>query len=141
MHRLQEAIGNWWHNYLAHLQPNAQLTWQQFKDAFRGFFIPEGAMLIKATKFCNLVQGKMPVVEYTHKFNELAQYTPNEVATDEAKKVRYEHGLNPMMQDKLCNVVTPTFDEMVNVAIKAETKKKVVDKDSRKREPYNTGYG
>ena len=74
-----------------------QLTWQQFKDAFHGFFIPEGAMLIKATEFHNLGHGEMLVVKYTHKFNELAQYAPNEVATDEAKKVRYEHGLSPMM--------------------------------------------
>ena len=35
----------------------------------------------------------------------------------------------------------PHFNEMVNAAIKAETKKKVMDKDSRKRGPYNTGYG
>ena len=98
-------------------------------------------MLIKAAKFHNLVQGEMSVVEYTHKFNELAQYAPNEVASDEAKKVRYEHGLSPMMQDKLCNVSTPTFNEMVNAAIKAETKKKAMGKDSHKRGPYNTDYG
>ena len=90
-------------------------------------------MLIKAVEFHNLVQGKMSVVE--HKFNELAQYAPNEVATDEAKKVRYEHGLTPIMQEKLCNVPTPTFNEMVSTAIKAKTKKKVVDNDSRKRGP------
>ena len=54
-------------------------------------------MLIKATEFHNLGHGEMLVVKYTHKFNELAQYAPNEVATDEAKKVRYEHGLSPMM--------------------------------------------
>ena len=98
-------------------------------------------MLIKAAEFRNLVQGEMSIVEYTHKFNELAQYAPNEVATNEAKKVRYEHSLSPMMQDKLCNVPTPTFNGMVNAAIKAETKKKVMDKDSCKRGPYNTGYG
>ena len=98
-------------------------------------------MLIKAVEFRNLVQGEMSVVEYTHKFNELAQYAPNEVATDEAKKVRYVHSLNPMMQDKLCNVPTPTFNEMVNAAIKAETKKKAMDKDSCRRGPYNIGYG
>ena len=54
-------------------------------------------MLIKAVEFRNLVQGEMSVVEYTHKFNELAQYAPNEVSTIEAKKVRYEHGLSLMM--------------------------------------------
>ena len=81
------------------------------------------------------------MVEYTHKFNELAQYAPNEVATNEAKKVRYEHGLTPVMQEKLCNVTTPTFNEMVSASIKAETNKNAVDNDSRKRGPYNLGYG
>ena len=78
-------------------------------------------MLIKVAEFHNLVQGEMSVVEYTHKFNELAQCAPNEVATDKAKKVRYEHGLSSVMQDKICNVSTPTFNEMVNAAIKVET--------------------
>ena len=92
-------------------------------------------MLIKATEFRNLVQGKMLVVEYTHKFNEFAQYAPNEVAIDEAKKVRYEHGLTPIMQEKLCNVPTPTFNEMVSSAIKDETKKNMVDSDSLRGDP------
>ena len=98
-------------------------------------------MLIKAVEFRNLVQGEMSIVEYTHKFNELTQYAPNEVTTDKAKKVWYEHSLSSMMHDKLCNVLTPTFNEIVNAAIKVETKKKAMDKDSCKREPYNTGYG
>ena len=83
----------------------------------------------------------MTVVEYTHKFNELAQYAPKEAAIDAAKKVRYEHGLTPVMQEKLCNVPTPTFNEMVSATMTAETKMNEVDNDSNKRRPYNTGYG
>jgi hypothetical protein len=83
----------------------------------------------------------MSVIEYTHKFNELAQYALNEVATDEAKKVRYEHGLTPVMQEKLCNMPTPTFNEMVSAAIKAETKKNAVDNESHKRAAYHLGQG
>jgi hypothetical protein len=96
-------------------------------------------MLIKVTEFRNLVQGRMTVVEYTHKFNEVAQYAPKEVATNAAKKVRYEHGLTPMMQEKLCNVLTPTFNEMVSAAIKAETKKNAVENESRKRTAFHQG--
>jgi hypothetical protein len=66
-------------------------------------------MLIKAAEFHNLVQGGMLVVEYIHNFNELAQYAPNEVATDAAKNVRYELGLSPVMQDRICNVSTPCW--------------------------------
>ena len=83
----------------------------------------------------------MTVVEYTHKFNELAQYAPKEAAIDAAKKVRYEHGLTPVMQEKLCNVPTPTFNEMVSAAIKAETKKNAVENEGRKRATYHQGQG
>ena len=89
-----------------------------------------GSRLLNTIEFLNLVQGRMSVIEYTQNFNELAQYAPNEVATDEAKKVRYEHDLTLVMQEKLCNVSTPTFNEMVSATIKAETKKNAVENES-----------
>lgn len=50
-HQLQEAVGAWWHDYHTRLQPNERLTWQEFKVAFHGFFIPTEAMALKATEF------------------------------------------------------------------------------------------
>jgi hypothetical protein len=38
-------------------------------------------------------------------------------------------------------VNTPTFNEMVNAAIKVETKKKAMDNEGHKRGPNYTGYG
>jgi hypothetical protein len=123
------------------LQPDAHLTWQEFKDAFHGFFIPTGAMALKAIEFHNLVHGRMSVMEYTYKFNELAQYAPNDVSTDEAKCLKYEHGLTPVMQEKLWNVPTANFNELVSTAIKAETKKNVVENENRKRAAFGQGQG
>ena len=98
-------------------------------------------MLIKAIELRNLVQVRMLVVEYTHKFNELAQYAPQELMTDEAKKVRYEEGLTPVMQEKLCNVPTPTFNDMVSAAIKAKTNKNAVENEGHKGAAYHQGHG
>ena len=95
---------------------------------------------MKATEFHNLVQGWMSVVEYAHKFNEIAQYAPNEVPNDEAKRNRFEHGLTPVTQDKIYNASMADFNEMVSAAIKAETKKSAIDRiegESRKRAAFN----
>lgn len=140
-HQLQEATGSWWHDYRARLQPNACLTWQEFKTAFHGFFIPAGAMALTAIEFCNLVQGRMTVIEYTHKFNDLAQYPPNDVPTDEVKCVKYEHGLTIVMQEKLCNVLTANFNELVSAAIKVETKKNAMENENHKRVAFGKGQG
>ena len=86
----------------------------------------------------------MSVVEYAHKLNELAQYAPNKVPNDEAKCIRFEHGLTPVIQDKICNVPIADFNEMVSAVIKAKTKKNAVDRidgESHKRAAFNQGQG
>ena len=42
----------------------------------------------------DLRQGKMTIVEYTAKFDELACYAPTMLATDDARKIKYMHGLS-----------------------------------------------
>lgn len=80
-------------------------------------------------------------MEYTNKFNELAQYAPIGLPTDEVKCVKYEHGLTPVMQDKLCNVQFANFNELVSAAIKAESKKITVENENRKRVALAQGQG
>ena len=36
----------------------------------------------------------MTVAEYTAKFDELSRYAPTLVATDDARKIKYMHGLS-----------------------------------------------
>jgi hypothetical protein len=38
-HQLQGPIGLWWSHYMSNLLKNAQITWDQFKVAFKGHFI------------------------------------------------------------------------------------------------------
>ena len=42
----------------------------------------------------DLRQGRMTVAEYTAKLDELARYAPTMVATDDARKMKYMHGLS-----------------------------------------------
>jgi len=70
--QLRGAAGAWWKNFLAIQNPGHQVTWAEFKDAFRTHYIPEGLMAMKAEEFLALQQGDKSVMEYTAKFNHLS---------------------------------------------------------------------
>ena len=84
-HRLQGPAGIWWTNYLKTLLPGSRVTWEQFKEVFRGYFIPAALMGLKRKEFQNLVQGTKTVTEFLHVFNHLSQYAPELVDTPEKK--------------------------------------------------------
>jgi hypothetical protein len=43
---------------------NVEVVWDQFKQAFRGHYIPPGLMVIKHTEFMKLTQGNKSLNEY-----------------------------------------------------------------------------
>ena len=47
-------------------------TWQEFTTAFREFYIPAGVINRKLTKFLELRQGSVTVMDYVNKFNHLS---------------------------------------------------------------------
>jgi hypothetical protein len=54
-----------------------QITWDEFKLAFREHYIPEGVLHMKQEEFMKLKQG-----QYLNKFNHLSQYVIDQVNTD-----------------------------------------------------------
>ena len=70
---------------MSSLPTNAQVTWEQFKLAFRGHHIPLGLMRMKATEFMRLTQGTKTLTEYMHAFNNLSHYALGFVDTEEKK--------------------------------------------------------
>jgi hypothetical protein len=54
---------------------NVEVGWDQFKEAFRGHFIPPGLMAFKHTEFMKLTQGNKSLNEY------LSQNHPNYKST------------------------------------------------------------
>ena len=49
---------------------------------------------MKKCEFRNLHQGNRDVARYVDEFSKLARYTPDDVATDAAKKEKFMEGLN-----------------------------------------------
>ena len=64
---------------------DAQITLNQFKAAFRGYYSPLGLMCMKHTEFMRLTQGTKSLTEYLHAFNNLPRYAIEFVDTDVKK--------------------------------------------------------
>jgi hypothetical protein len=84
----------WWVNYTATRPADYHVSWAEFRDAFRTYYIPTGMMRKKRQEFMDLKQGGRSVHDYSKQFIHLAQYATDEVDTDEKKKDRFMIGLS-----------------------------------------------
>jgi hypothetical protein len=68
--QLRGATQSWWESYLAtHANPEA-ITWEEFRDNFRRYHVPEGLMIVRK-EFLALKQGPLSVSGYRDKFLQL----------------------------------------------------------------------
>jgi hypothetical protein len=70
-----------------------QITWAEFKQAFKEHHIPKGLMDRKMKELLALKQGTDTVYEYAKKFNALCQYGGHHVDNDAKKIERFRDGL------------------------------------------------
>lgn len=68
-------------------------TWEQFKERFYEQYFFTNMRYNKQTKFLNLKQEAMFVVEYEREFNKLSHFTPKLVATEKDKMKKFVQGL------------------------------------------------
>ncbi|GJN04720.1 hypothetical protein PR202_ga22290 [Eleusine coracana subsp. coracana] len=118
--QLHGAAGAWWANHVISVGADQQITWDDFKAAFRGHYIPTGLVCRKAREFATLKQGNRSVKEYCEEFNWLALYAPKQVDTPAKRKDRFLEGLSVELQDRLNLNIGGTFAEFVNNAIIVE---------------------
>ncbi|XP_066392869.1 uncharacterized protein [Miscanthus floridulus] len=99
-HQLHGPAGIWWSHHRSTLPEDAQITWNQFKVAFRGHYIPLGLMSMKHTEFMRLTQGTKSLTEYLHAFNNLSsdaltQENQNNIyTTSKNRKQAFEAGVS-----------------------------------------------
>jgi hypothetical protein len=95
--QLRGDASAWWANYTATRPMDHQVSWAEFRDAFRIHYIPAGVMRKKCQEFMDLMQGGRSMHDYKQ-FNHLAQYASDQVDTDEKKKDRFMIGLSTKLQ-------------------------------------------
>nr|XP_034572633.1 uncharacterized protein LOC117837157 isoform X2 [Setaria viridis]XP_034572634.1 uncharacterized protein LOC117837157 isoform X2 [Setaria viridis] len=110
------------------------VTRENFKEAFRTQFVPEGIMRMKLEQFLGLQQGTHSILDYTNEFDHLAQYAPEHVNTESRKRYCYLRGLNARMQEKLSTCTFADYSSTVSTAITAEEKMRILDETLKKEE-------
>ncbi|XP_022851618.1 uncharacterized protein LOC111373334 [Olea europaea var. sylvestris] len=94
---LVDAAGHWW-EFVSRTRTEAQqrnLTWARFKEKVMGKYFPQALRDRKETEFLQLKQGKMTLVDYERKFEQLSRYAVHLVNTEQKKARRFELRLRP----------------------------------------------
>jgi hypothetical protein len=102
------------------LPADREVSWEEFKTAFRGHHIPAGILDRKLNEFLDLNQGTRTVLQYAQAFNDLCQYAGYHADSDEKKRDRFRRGLNTKLRERLNTVRADSFNELVNMAISQE---------------------
>src|ERR1041385_6536590 len=130
-HQLDGPAAAWWDNYTTtYLMAN--VTWDQFQQAFRTAHVSVGAMSLKKREFCNLRQGGRSVAEYMKEFNKLSRYALGDVASGAAKQEKFLEGLNDELGVHLTVETFANYQEMVDKAIILEGKHQIMENRKRK---------
>jgi hypothetical protein len=120
--QLRGPASTWWGNYVA-IQPiGHQITWDEFKLAFREHYIPEGVLHMKQEEFIKLKQGGDTVTQYLNKFNHLSQYAIDQVNIDLKKKNCFMRGLSDRLQQKMATCLDLTYSWAISTALSVEAK-------------------
>jgi hypothetical protein len=132
--QLRGDTSAWWANYTTTRPADYHVSWAEFRDAFRPYYIPAGVMRKKRQEFMDLKHGGRSVDDYSKQFNHLAQYVPDQVDTDEKKKDCFMIGLSTKLQERMTLNTGGTFPEFVSnvmitddaISAHKETKKRKV---------------
>jgi hypothetical protein len=102
------------------LPADHEVTWEEFKTAFRGHHILARILDRKLNEFLALTQGTRTVLQYAQAFNDLCQYAGYHADSDEKKRDCFCRGLNTKLRECLNTVRADNFNELVNLAISQE---------------------
>jgi hypothetical protein len=94
------------------LPTDREVSWEEFKTAFRGHHIPVGILDRKLNEFLALNQGTRTVLQYAQAFNDLCQYAGYHAYSDEKKRDRFRRGLNTKLRERLNTVRADSFNEL-----------------------------
>jgi hypothetical protein len=118
--QLRGPARTWWDHFRAMLPADREVSWEEFKTAFRGHHIPAGILDRKLNEFLVLNQGTRTVLQYAQAFNDLCQYAGYHADSDEKKRDCFRRGLNTKLRERLNTVRADSFNELVNLAISQE---------------------
>ncbi|WVZ58483.1 hypothetical protein U9M48_008755 [Paspalum notatum var. saurae] len=105
-----------------------QVTWDEFRAAFRAHYLPPSLIELKQREFRALQQGSMSVLEYVQTFIRLSQYSPEDVDIDPRRAAYLLGGFDPTLLTHLGRRYD-SFTELVDAAIDMEHRLSLAHED------------
>lgn len=126
--QLRGPASMWWANFVAVHPQDHLVTQDEFKQAFREYYIPDGILQMKLEEFVRLKQDNNYVMQYLAKYNHLSQYVIDQVNTNLKKNNCFMRGLSDRLQRKMVVCLDLTFSRAVSTTISGEDKNQGHDK-------------
>ncbi|RVW98888.1 Transposon Ty3-G Gag-Pol polyprotein [Vitis vinifera] len=117
---LDKEADHWWRMTRRLLEDQGPITWRQFREAFYKKYFPDSVRRQKVGEFIRLEQGDMTVAQYEAKFTELSRFSPQLIATEEEKALKFQDGLKPYLKNKISILKLGVYSEVVDRALIAE---------------------
>ena len=102
------------------LEDQGPITWRQFREAFYKKYFPNSVRRQKVGEFIRLEYGDMTVAQYEAKFIELSRFSPQLIAIEEEKALKFQDGLKPYLKNKISILKLGVYPEVVDRALIAE---------------------
>ncbi|WVZ97357.1 hypothetical protein U9M48_042904 [Paspalum notatum var. saurae] len=134
---LHGPSGAWCASFLAMQPAGHQVTWDEFRVAFRAHYLPPSLIELKQREFRALRQGDMSVLKYVEAFIRLSQYSPGDVGTDPRRATRLLDGFDPTLLTHLGRSYD-SFTQLVDAAIDMEDRLRRAHEDQRKKRIAST---
>jgi hypothetical protein len=138
-HQLQGPAGMWWKHHRTTFPPNAQITWREFTEAFKGVYIPPGLVEMKLGEFLALNQGTKTVTQYLHAFNSLCRYAPYMVDTDAKRIASFKRGLSLKMMKHVGTNTHARFNDFVSDCLKQEKNNNAYTASKNRKRVFESG--
>ena len=92
VNQLDKWVMCWW-EVMIQTEDVETMTSARFTQVFREKYLNEARFAAKVREFMDLKHVNMTTVEYAAKFKELSQYAPKMIASNDARKMKFMHGL------------------------------------------------
>ncbi|RVW67492.1 Transposon Ty3-I Gag-Pol polyprotein [Vitis vinifera] len=113
---LDKEADHWWRMTRRLLEDQGPITWRQFREAFYKKYFPDSVRRQKVGEFIRLEQGDMTVAQYEAKFTELSRFSPQLIATEEEKALKFQDGLKPYLKNKISILKLGVYSENLDGA-------------------------
>jgi hypothetical protein len=133
VHLLSGPAAAWWDNEVTLQLPEKVFSWEEFKEKFRTFHVPESVVELKRREFEDLKQGSVSMMAYIKEFTRLSHYASDEVSTDSKRVKRFLRGLDPYAAMQMKLTKPRNFQELMDTTITWENDYKLVQMSRLKR--------